>query len=99
VTITYALTRTEIIQSYFKSLASSRKFLTMILIYSVVLGLLPLVFSGGLSRPLQAHDLFISIAWMVGAFAFMPIWLFLRGKPPKELSACRRVGLLRRLAQ
>lgn len=79
-TIKYALTRKEIVQSYFRSLGSSRKFLAMILIYSAALGLFPLIFSGAFSRRLQVHDLFVTVAWMVGAFAFMPMWLFLRGK-------------------
>jgi hypothetical protein len=52
----------------------------MILIYSAALGLFPLIFSVALSRRLQIHDLFGTGAWLVGAFAFMPMWLFLRGK-------------------
>ncbi len=79
-TIKYALTRTEIVRSYFRSLGSSRKFLVMILIYSAIPALVALVLSGAFSRRLQVHDLIVAVAWMTGAFAFLPIWLFLRGK-------------------
>ena len=79
-TIKYALTRAEIARSFFRSLASSPKFLAMILIYSVALGIFSLAARGALSRSLARQDVITALAWMVGAFLFMPLWLFIRGK-------------------
>jgi len=93
VTITYALTRAEIVRSYFQSLASSRKFLLRILVYCAALGLLHLIFSGSLSRPFQAHDLFVTLAWMLGVFAFIPTWLFLRGKTSERTLSVSSDGI------
>lgn len=92
-TLKYALTRTEIVQSHFQSLASSRTYLMMILIYSAVMGLLPLIVNGGFSRPLQIHDVFVAVAWMVGAFTLMPIVLFLRGKTSERTLSVSSDGI------
>jgi len=79
-TIKYALTRDEIVRSYFRSLGSSPKFLLMIPMYSVGLGVLSLAIGGAFSRSLTAGDAISALAWAVGAFLFMPLWLFVRGK-------------------
>jgi hypothetical protein len=65
VTIKYALTRTEIVRSYSHSLTTSRKFLAMIVIYSVALGLLPLLVNGAFSRGVETHDAIVAFAWML----------------------------------
>jgi len=52
----------------------------MILIYSGALGLFSLAIRGVFSRPLVLGDVIAFLAWMVGAFLFMPLWLFIRGK-------------------
>lgn len=70
-TIKYALTKTEILQSYFRSLRSSPRLLWTILLYSAGAGLLELLFTG---------DVFNALAWALGAFAFLPLFLFLSGK-------------------
>ena len=96
-TIKYALTRTEIVRSYCQSLASSRKFLAMIVIYSVTLGLLPLLLSGSFSRSVETHDLIVAFAWMLGGFTFMPVWLFLRGKTSERTLTVSQGGILTRI--
>jgi hypothetical protein len=80
VTIEYALTRIEIVRSYFRSLTASPKFLTRILVYCVVLGLIPATFKAGFPRSLTSSDALLVVAWAAGAFAFFPLWLFARGK-------------------
>jgi YcxB-like protein len=93
VTIKYALTRTEIVRSYFRSLASSQRFLAMIAVYSIALGLLPLLLTGALSRRVGFHDLMVALAWMAGAFAFMPLGLFLRGKTAERRLTVSKDGI------
>ena len=79
-TIEYALTRGEIVQSYFRSLASSPKFLVRILVYCIVLGVIPLAFQTGFSRSLTSSDALFALAWAAAAFAVVPLWLLFRGK-------------------
>jgi hypothetical protein len=93
VTIKYALTRPEIVRSYFHSLTASRKFLAMIVIYSVGLGLLPMLLNGAFSRGLETHDVIVAFAWMLGAFTFMPLWLFLRGKTSERTLTVSQDGI------
>jgi hypothetical protein len=66
----------------------------MIVIYSVALGLLPLLLNGAFSRGVESHDVIIAFAWMLGAFAFMPLWLFLRGKTSERTLTVSQDGIL-----
>lgn len=65
----------------------------MIVIYSVALGLLPLFFNGAFSRGVETHDVILAFAWMVGAFTFMPLWLFLRGKTSERTLTVSQNGI------
>lgn len=79
-TIEYALTRGEIVHSYFRSLARSPKFLVRILVYCVVLGVIPVAFQTGFYRSLTSSDALLTLAWALAAFAVVPLWLLVRGK-------------------
>jgi hypothetical protein len=79
-TIKYALTRVEIVRTFFQGLGSSPRFLAMILIYSAALGVFTMATRGAFSRPLTSLDIIVALAWMAGAFVFMPLWPFVRGK-------------------
>ena len=92
-TITYALTRIEIVQSFFESLRNSAKFLTMIVIYASVLGVSSLAMRGAFSRSLTLHDLLVSIAVTAGVFVFMPCWLFIRGKTDERTMTVSPEGI------
>ena len=92
-TIKYTLTRGEIVRSYFRSLSSSPKFLSMILIYSVGLGLLTLAMGGAFSRSLTVGDKSRALSWAVGAFLFMPLWLFVRGKTEERTLSVSARGI------
>lgn len=92
-TIKYTLTRAEIVRSYFRSLANSPKFLGTILIYSVGLGLLSLAMRGAFSRSVTSRDVLIAVAWMLGAFAFMPVWLYIRGKTDERTLTVSEEGI------
>jgi YcxB-like protein len=65
----------------------------MVVFYSVALGLLPLLFNGAFSRGVESHDVIVGFAWMVGAFTFMPLWLFLRGKTSERTLTVSQNGI------
>jgi hypothetical protein len=79
-TIKYRLTRAEIVQSFFRSLGSSPRFLAIILIYAAALGVFSLVTRGAFSRSATTRDAIVAISWTAGALVFMPLWLYIRGK-------------------
>jgi len=56
----------------------------MILLNSALIGALVLLLRVALSRSFKAWDVFVAVAWAVGIFAFMPLWLFIRGKTGKR---------------
>jgi len=93
VTLRYTLTRIEIVRSYFQSLAASPKFLAMILIYSAAMGVFLLVVRGAFSRPLRLNDVIFALAWMLGVFSFMPLWLFIRGKTSERTLSISANGI------
>jgi hypothetical protein len=79
-TIRYALTKAEILRVHIQSLSTSPRFLAMNLIYSCVVGLLLLAMSGAFSRSLTLRDGITALAWSAGAFLFVALWQFVRGK-------------------
>jgi YcxB-like protein len=79
-TITYALTRTEIVRGFFRSLRSSPKYLTIILFYALGMSIFALAITGAFSRPLTPRDAIIVFAAAAGFLFLLPIVLFIRGK-------------------
>ena len=92
-TIKYALTRAEIVRSFFQSLGRSPQFLAIILMYSVGLSLFWLAMEGAFSRPFTLHYAIDALALMVGAFLFMPLWIFLRGKTGERTLKVSQQGI------
>ena len=83
-TIEYALTRSEIFQSCWRSIARSPKFRNTILLYSIAIGLITLLVQVLFSEPVRARDLVGAALWAVGFFLFIPFWMFIRGKTAKR---------------
>ena len=83
-TIEYALTRSEIFQSCWRSIATSPKFRNTILLYSVAIGLISPLFRALFSEPLRARDLVGAALWGMGFFLFIPFWTSIRGKTAKR---------------
>lgn len=83
-TIEYALTRTEIVQGYFRSLASSPRYLVTVLLYALVLSGIALAGTGAFSRPLTLTDGVIAVLAAVGFLFFLPVMLFIRAKTSKR---------------
>ncbi len=79
-TIQYALTRAEIAGGFFRGLRASTRFLVTNCIYAVVLSGVILSYSGVFSRPLTYKAGSAALVLILGYFAFMPAFLFLRGK-------------------
>ncbi|HEV2464357.1 MAG TPA: YcxB family protein [Acidobacteriaceae bacterium] len=83
-TIEYALTRTEIVQGYFRGLKASPKFLFIVLFYFAVLAILILASTGAFSRPLTLVDAIIFVAIVVGSIPLLSLVLFVRAKTSKR---------------
>jgi hypothetical protein len=65
----------------------------MILIYSVGLGVLSLAIGGAFSRSITVGDAGRALAWAVGAFLFMPLLLFVRGKTEERTLSISAQGI------
>ena len=79
-TIRYALTRSEIFESFVRSVALSPKYRGIILLYSAAIGLIALLVRATLSRSLTWHDAVSALAYAVGYLVFISLWVFIRGK-------------------
>jgi hypothetical protein len=62
----------------------SPKLLGTMVFYSVLIGIITLVFRTTGSRSLTLSDAIHAAAWALGFFIFMPIWIFIRGKTAKR---------------
>jgi hypothetical protein len=96
-TIKYALTRAEILRSFFRSLRTSRKFLAMIVLVSAALGALPLATGGAFSRPWTLSDLWTVVAGAGGAFVFIAFVTALRGKTDERTLTISPQGIWTRI--
>ncbi len=83
-TIEYSLTRTEIVHAHFKSLASSTRYLLIILLYVLLVSGATLVGRGVFSRPLTFTDWVIAVEAAVSFLVFFPVMLFIRAKTSKR---------------
>ena len=92
-TIKYALTKLEIARSFFRSLGGSPRLLTIVSIYSVGLGLYSLLMRGAFTRSFRADDALFAVASTVGAFLFIPFWVFIRGKTAERTLTVSEKGI------
>jgi hypothetical protein len=79
-TVEYSLTRSEIVQGFFRSLVNSRKYLATILLWGIALAVFGLVLDGAISYTPTSKDAVTAAEWFIGFLIFLPIWLFIRGK-------------------
>jgi YcxB-like protein len=79
-TISYSLTRLEILRTYLFVLPRSPRILTVVLIVSVWPGFVWLSSKGAFSHGLSIEDVVTALVWMVGAFSLLLFWIFLRAK-------------------
>jgi hypothetical protein len=64
---------------FLRGVRTSPRLRTTLIVYSAGASLLASAAGGVFSKPLTAGD-FLTFAWAAGALAFMPLWLFIRGK-------------------
>jgi hypothetical protein len=79
-TLTYALTRGEIVRFFLLGLRRSPRLLGTVVIYSAILGLVYPATSGALFRQLSLRNGIAYLAGVIGAFCFMILLIFVRGK-------------------
>jgi hypothetical protein len=79
-TIEYALTRAEVVRSFYESVKASSKYRTTIVIYAVMVGVVVVVASGTLSHPTGATIATKFLCGVVGYALFLPVILFVRAK-------------------
>jgi hypothetical protein len=79
-TITYSLTRFEIVRTYLFVIPRSPRILTVVLIISAWPGFVRLSTKWALSHGLSFGDFIAAFVWMVGVFVLLLLWVFLRAK-------------------
>jgi len=84
-TIQIALTRREIVASFFRSLALSSSYRRRIILLALLPGGMNLLLVGILNRSINLGNLIVAIAITIGFSLFLPIWLFIRGRHLNEL--------------
>ncbi len=92
-TIKYSLTRSEIVRSFLLALGTVPRLRSVIVGYSLLLGIFSLVSHRVLSGPITLHDVFVALGWSLGAFLLMPIWLFVRGKTQERTLTISQQGI------
>ena len=79
-TISYSLTRIEIVRTFLYAIPRSPRILTVVLIVSAWPGFVWVSSKGAFSHGLNMADGFTALAWMAGAFLLLLLWLFVRAK-------------------
>lgn len=79
-TISYSLTRFEIVRTYLYVIPRSPRIITVVLIISAWPGFVRLSTKWTLSHHLNAGDFLAALVWVVVAFFLLLIWVFLRAK-------------------
>ena len=79
-TIQYSLTRIENVRGFVRGVRSSTRLRTTVFVYSAAIAIIVSASGGVFSRPLTMQTFATVFAWAVGAFIFMPLWLFIRAK-------------------
>jgi len=92
-TVEYALTRREIFEGFWRSMAGSPKFRNMMLFYSAGFGLFTLLLSAIPSRSVTLKDIIGAVASAVGFLAFVSLSVLLRGKTARRTLRVSRDGI------
>lgn len=79
-TITYSLTRFEIVRTYLFVMPRSPRILTVVLIISAWPGFVRLSTKWALSHHLSIEDFLAALVWMIVVFVLLLLWVFFRAK-------------------
>jgi len=92
-TIKYALTRREIVTFFLQGMVKSPKLLMIVVVLSLWPGFVFVVMGGAFSRSLTVGDFKGGAIWTVGAFSFLILWVFLRGKTDERTLSVSDEGI------
>ena len=92
-TISYSLTRFEILRTYLFVLPRSPRILTVVLIVSAWPGFVWLSSKGAFSRTLTIGDFLAALVWMVGTFFLLLLWIYLRAKTKVRTLTVSEAGI------
>lgn len=98
-TIHYSLTRGEMVLGFFQGLRRSRRLRLTLTTYSLCTAAIAMAIGGTLSRPWSAADLATALLWALGAFAFLPLVLYLRGKTEQRTLTISPAGISTRIGR
>jgi hypothetical protein len=92
-TVEYSLTRSEILQSFLRSMVRCPKLRTKLLLYAIAVGLFMFFFQGILSQAITLASFLSAVLWGAGFLVFIPLWVFVRGKTSKRTLTVSRDGI------
>ncbi|HEX4004366.1 MAG TPA: YcxB family protein [Candidatus Acidoferrales bacterium] len=92
-TIQYALTRSEILRSFLRSVLESPRYLATILACAVGIAVFQLVLELSSSHSLTARDWIQALAWGIGVLILMPLLIFVLGKTAIRTLTVSRDGI------
>ena len=92
-TIKYSLTRSEIVRSFLLALRTVPRLRSVIIGYSLLLGVFSLLSHRVFSGSLALHDVFVALAWSFFALILMQLWLFVRGKTTERTLTISEQGI------
>jgi len=91
--IKYALTRADIVRVFFVSLSQSPRILTVVLLFSILPGVPPLISACSSGGALTTRDAFVAIAWSIAMFCFVIAMVFVRGKTEERTLSVSERGI------
>ena len=96
-TIEYALSRAEVVHSFYESLKVSSKYRMTIATYSLLIGFVVVISSGALSHPI---GVVVAVKFLFGAagfLLFLPVMFFIRAKTATRTLTISEAGIATRI--
>ena len=92
-TVTYSLTRAEILRTFLYTLPRSPRILILVSGTACLMAYVSLSGNQAFSRGLSLNDLISALLWFVGTFCFMAVWIFLRAKAKERTLTISENGI------
>lgn len=92
-TIKYALTKAEILKVFLFGLSKSPRLFAIILLFSLWPGFVWLITTGAFSHKPKFSDARVTLEWTAGAFCFICLWVFIRGKTAERRLTVAEEGI------
>jgi hypothetical protein len=91
--VQYALTRSEVLRSFLRSLAESPRYRGTIILYSVVVGASTLLIRATPLRSVTVKDAIAALATAAGVLVFIALWVFIRAKTSQRTLTISQDGI------